>query len=148
MASITTINAQLAANAQEGSSGSKEDGRRDLGRASKDRAELRAEVERRQAEAAELQEKYYQTQDKDTWDDICGFLFGSDNGAGEVLEAQGVNSAELERASNELKLLKAETADVLDQLKQADGQVDDTRAVIEEIQAGDDKVRNYASIAY
>lgn len=148
MASITTINAQLAANSTEESSGSKADGKRDLGRASADRTELRAEMSRRHKEAAELQEKYLETQDKDFWDGVCSFLFGDDNGAGDVMEAQGVNSAELERAANELKLLKAETTDVLDQLTQADTQLDDTRGVIDEIQAGEDKAKNYSQIAY
>jgi hypothetical protein len=148
MASIAVINATIAQNATEDSSGSKADGKRDLGRASKDRGELKAEMARRQKEAAELQEKYYETQDKDFWDDVCGFLFGDDNGAGDVMEAQGVNAAELERATNELKLLKAETSDVLDELQTADTQLDDSRAVIDEIQAGEDKAKNYTQIAY
>jgi septal ring factor EnvC (AmiA/AmiB activator) len=141
MTGIGRVQAQLSVMATESAAGDKKEGRVELEAQSKERTNMRAEIQKREAAMAKLQEELANESHSSTWDDICNFFTGGDNGVAETGHALAVNAAEMERAQNELKIAKAKSQDALDHIKKADDTVEKTYSAIDEMQKGQEKIR-------
>ncbi len=133
MASVASLQAQISMMSMENLSGSKEDGRGKLAHASEKRQEMRDEVQQRKDRAMELMVEAAEAQDTEWYEDVWNFFTGGDNGAGEIADQMGTNQAELERVQNELKVLKAETDGVLENIKEANAQTENAYRASEEM---------------
>lgn len=140
MSSVAILQATLSQQATQNLSGRKDDGASRLERASKERQEKKADIEQRQERAQELMKELEEAQDTSAWDDFCNFFTGGDNGVGEIGDQASTNQAEIERITNELKVLKAETSDILSDIKAANDAADKTYRACDEMLRGERKV--------
>ncbi len=133
MASVMALQAQLSMMSMENLSGTKETGRTKLAAATKERQEMRAEIQERKARAAELQNELADAADQNFLESAWNWLTGGDGGVGEIGDQAAANAAEMERVQSELKVLKAETGDVLNQIKDANAQTESAYRASEEM---------------
>lgn len=148
MTSIASTQALLSNLALQDASVAKDEGRGDLKEVKKERTELRAEIAQRKEKAAELEEDLVEAQD--SMSGFGGFvkgLFGGDGGAGKVGDQMGENAAELERAQNQIKVMKAETNDLLQDINSEQEKVTETYQAIEEMLREDGKTSQHSRLA-
>jgi hypothetical protein len=135
MPSISSLQAQLSVMAMDNLTGAKLDGRTKLATASKERQEMRAEIQERKEQAGALQAELADAADQNFFEAAWNWLSGGDGGVGELGDQAASNAAELERIQSELKVLKAETGDVLNGIKDANGQAESAYRASEEMLA-------------
>lgn len=137
MISTARIHAQLSMSATENLSGKESDGKRDLAKASDQRQELRADLERRAERASELAEEMKDAGDTSFWEDVGNFFTGNDP-VGKVAERQAENEAHMERQQHELEIVKAEANDIMAELEKAQGDLHGTQSNLQEILKDDE----------
>jgi chromosome segregation ATPase len=140
MMSTARIQAQFAMAATENLSGKESDGKRDLGKATTERAELRVKIEERAERAAELEEDLQDAGDTSFWEDVGDFFTGRDR-VGEVTEKQADNQAHLEMQQHELELVKAEANDILSELEKAQADLQGSQGAVQEMLKGDERTQ-------
>ncbi len=145
MISTARVHAQLSMAATENLSGDEADGKRDLGKATEKRTELRADLEARAARAADLSEEMKDAGDTSFWQDVGDFFTGNDR-VGKVAEKQADNEANMERQQHELEIVKAEANDILSELEKSQGDLQGTHNALEEILKDSEQTHQVSSL--